>query len=51
MVHIGIKDENLQDYLSWVVYKSSLTAENIEQKIKILVATCFKNKMLYRVKG
>ncbi len=49
-IHIGIKDENLQDYLSWIVYKSSLTADNIEQKIKILEATCFKNKMLYRVK-
>lgn len=49
-IHIGINNENLQDYLSWIVYKSSLTAKNIEQKIRLLEATCFKNKMIYRVK-
>ena len=33
----SIRTENLQDYLNWIVYKSTINSKNIEEKIEKLV--------------
>ena len=46
----SIKTDNLQDYLNWIVYKSTINSKNIEEKIEKLVDTCFKSRVIYRIK-
>ena len=46
----SIRTENLQDYLNWIVYKSTINSKNIEEKIEKLVDTCFQSKVIYRIK-
>ena len=46
----SIRTENLQDYLNWIVYKSTINSKNIEDKIEKLVDTCFKSRVIYRIK-
>ena len=46
----SIKTENLQDYLNWIVYKSTINSKNIEEKIEKLVDNCFQSKVIYRIK-
>ena len=46
----SIRTENLQDYLNWIVYKSTINSKNIEEKIEKLVDTCFKSRVIYRIK-
>lgn len=50
VIHMGVRTENLQDYLNWIVFRDSITGENIGEKIDELVAVCFKNRVVYRVK-
>ena len=50
VIHQGLKTENLQDYLNWIVYKSTINSKNIEEKIEKLVDTCFKSRVIYRIK-
>ena len=46
----SIRTENLQDYLNWIVYKSTINSKNIEEKIEKLVDNCFQSKVIYRKK-
>ena len=46
----SIGTENLQDYLNWIVYKSTINSKNIEEKIEKLVDNCFQSKVIYRIK-
>ena len=46
----SIRTENLQDYLNWIVYKSTINSKNIEEKIEKLVDTCFQSMVIYRIK-
>ena len=46
----SIRTENLQDYLNWIVYKSTINSKNIEEKIEKLVDNCFQTKVIYRIK-
>ena len=46
----SIKTDNLQDYLNWIVYKSTINSKNIEEKIEKLVDNCFQSKVIYRIK-
>ena len=46
----SIRTENLQDYLNWIVYKSTINSKNIEEKIEKLVDTCFQSRVIYRIK-
>ena len=46
----SIRTENLQDYLNWIVYKSTINSKNIEEKIEKLVDNCFQSKVIYRMK-
>ena len=46
----SIRTENLQDYLYWIVYKSTINSKNIEEKIEKLVDNCFQSKVIYRIK-
>ena len=46
----SIRTENLQDYLNWIVYKSTINSKNIEEKIEKLVDNCFQSKVIYRIK-
>ena len=50
VIHQGIRDENLQDYLNWIVFKSSINSDNIDSKIDELEAKCFQSKVVYRIK-
>ena len=50
VIHQGLRTENLQDYLNWIVYKSTINSKNIEEKIEKLVDTCFKSRVIYRIK-
>lgn len=50
VVHSGLRTENLQDYLNWIVFKNSISGTEIEEKISVLVSKCFKSKIVYRVK-
>lgn len=50
VVHSGLRTENLQDYLNWIVFKNSISGTEIEEKVNALVAKCFKSKVVYRVK-
>lgn len=50
VVHIGSRTENLQDYLNWIVFKSTLNSENIDGKVDELVARCFQSRVKYRIK-
>ena len=45
----SIRTENLQDYLNWIVYKSTINSKNIEEKIEKLVDNCFQSKVIYRI--
>ena len=46
----SIRTENLQDYLNWIVYKSTINSKNIEEKIEKLVDNCFQSRVIYRIK-
>ena len=46
----SIRTENLQDYLNWIVYKSTINSKNIEEKIEKLVDNCFQSRAIYRMK-
>ena len=46
----SIRTENLQDYLNWIEYKSTINSKNIEEKIEKLVDNCFQSKVIYRIK-
>ena len=46
----SIRTENLQDYLNWIVYKSTINSKNIEEKIEKLVDNCFQSMVIYRIK-
>ena len=46
----SIKTDNLQDYLNWIVYKSTINSKNIKEKIEKLVDTCFQSRVIYRIK-
>ena len=46
----SIRTENLQDYLNWIVYKSTINSKNIEEKIEKLVDNCFQSKVIYHIK-
>lgn len=50
VVHLGVRTENLQDYLNWIIFKSTLTKENIDKKVRQLVELCFQFKTVYRIK-
>lgn len=50
IVHIGSRSENLQDYLNWIVFKSSINSGNIDKKIEELESKCFQFKVTYRIK-
>ena len=50
VIHIGSRSENLQDYLSWVVFRSTINAKNIDEKIQQLESKCFQFKVTYRIK-
>ena len=50
VIHQGIRDENLQDYLNWIVFKSSINSDNIDSKIDEFEAKCFQSKVVYRIK-
>lgn len=49
-VHIGLRSENLQDYLNWIVFRSTLNSQNIEEKLEELEALCYKFHYTYRLK-
>jgi ABC-type metal ion transport system substrate-binding protein len=42
--------ESEQDYLNWIVFRSMLNSEKINEKIEELVERCFQNKVVYRIK-
>ena len=46
----SIRTENLQDYLNWIVYKSTINSKNIEEKIEKLEDTCFQSRVINRIK-
>lgn len=50
VVHMGVRTENVQDYLDWIVFRDSLTKGNIRERVEELEEICFKNKVVYRVK-
>ena len=50
VVHIGSRTENLQDYLNWIVFKSTINGENIDRKVDELVARCFQSRVTYKIK-
>lgn len=50
VIHIGMNNKNLQDYLNWVVFKSTINKSNFKQKVSILESMCFQNKVTYRIK-
>ena len=50
VIHIGLRDENLQDYLNWVVFRSTINEDNIGLKVAELESKCFQNKVTYRIK-
>ena len=50
IVHIGSRSENLQDYLNWIVFKSTINGDNIDEKVAQLESKCFQSKVTYRIK-
>ena len=50
IVHIGSRSENLQDYLNWIVFKSTINGDNIDEKVTQLESKCFQSKVTYRIK-
>ena len=50
VIHIGLRDENLQDYLNWVVFRSTINEDNIGLKVAELESKRFQNKVTYRIK-
>lgn len=50
IIHIGSRTENLQDYLNWIVFRSTINAKNINEKISKLESKCFQFKVTYRIK-
>ena len=46
----SIRTENLQDYLNWIVYKSTINSKNIEDKIDKFEDNCFQSRVIYRIK-
>ncbi|MDY4145600.1 MAG: hypothetical protein SOY54_05165 [Bacilli bacterium] len=50
IVHIGSRSENLQDYLNWIVFKSTINGDNIDEKVAQLELKCFQSKVTYRIK-
>lgn len=50
VVHIGSRTENLQDYLNWIVFKSTINSENIDRKVDELVTRCFQSRVTYKIK-
>lgn len=50
VIHIGSRSENLQDYLNWIVFRSTINFDNINEKVKLLESKCFQFRVTYRVK-
>lgn len=50
VIHIGLRTENLQDYLNWVVFKSTINSDDIDEIVRKLEAKCFQFKVTYRIK-
>ena len=50
IIHIGLRTENLQDYLNWIMFRSTLTSDNIKDKIEELEESCFQSGIGYRRK-
>ena len=50
VVHMGSRSENLQDYLNWIVFRSTIDADNIDEKVTQLESKCFQSKVTYRIK-
>lgn len=50
VVHMGSRSENLQDYLNWIVFRSTINADNIDEKVTQLESKCFQSKVTYRIK-
>ena len=50
VIHQGTRTENLQDYLNWIVFRSTITKENISAKVNDLYSRCVEIRTVYRVK-
>ena len=50
VIHIGSRTENLQDYLNWITFRSTINKDNIREKVAELESLCFQNKVAYRIK-
>lgn len=50
VVHMGSRSENLQDYLNWIVFRSTINADSIDEKVTQLESKCFQSKVTYRIK-
>ena len=50
VIHQGTRTENLQDYLNWIVFRSTITEENISAKVNDLYSRCVEIRTVYHVK-
>lgn len=50
LIHIGMKTERLQDYLNWIVFRSTLKQDDIDGKVNELVDICFQYGVNFRQK-
>ena len=50
LIHIGMKSEHLQDYLNWIVFRSTLKQDDIDDKVNELVDICFQYGVNFRQK-
>lgn len=50
IIHIGSRTENLQDYLNWIVFRSTINDDNIDIKVDELESKCFQSRVVYRIK-
>lgn len=49
VIHIGLRTKHLQDYLNWIVFRSSINGDNIDEKVEDLVSLCFQSMVVYRI--
>ena len=45
-----MKSEHLQDYLNWIVFRSTLKKDDIDDKVNELVDICFQYGVNFRQK-
>ena len=50
IIHIGSRTETLQDYLNWIVFRSTINDDNIDIKVDELESKCFQSRVVYRIK-